>query len=486
MPAPADVLARIAAFEIDGPGPAPALPFAARLAREHGWTRRFADRVVREYLRFAALAVGRENPVCPSEQVDAAWHLHLTYTRSYWKRFCGDVLGQPLHHDPTRGGAAEAGKHRAMYAATLAAYRETFGEAPPADIWPPVDVRFGPDARHVVVNTAANWVVPKAWVRRAAAATGLAATVLVAASGCVGGLANPFDLVGTDFLYFLIPAMISAVALGRFGRSVLQYPGPEPGDEDLKFDWEQAAYLTGGAARLTTAAIARMIAAGTVRVTDDGKSLDAAGPTPAVQTRSENAIWLLLPLKNDRGDLKKATDAVGLNFAEEAARLRDEGFLLTGGRKLGVYLLGLLPLAFVVLAFGAPRWVMGVAAGKPVTYLVMTLIFGGFAGFVVAMGGSVRTTRRGDEVIDRLKDANARLKKGDGTTSADAAALGVALFGAAVLVDPMYAALNSWYPRQVSGDGGCSTGCGTSGDGGGGDGGGGCGSGCGGCGGGGD
>ena len=43
-----------------------------------------------------------------SEQVDAAWHLHLTYTRSYWDRFCKETLGQPLHHDPTRGGPAEA------------------------------------------------------------------------------------------------------------------------------------------------------------------------------------------------------------------------------------------------------------------------------------------------------------------------------------------------------------------------------------------
>jgi hypothetical protein len=34
--------------------------------------------------------------VTPSEQVDQVWHLHLTYTRSYWDEFCPNVLGQPF------------------------------------------------------------------------------------------------------------------------------------------------------------------------------------------------------------------------------------------------------------------------------------------------------------------------------------------------------------------------------------------------------
>ena len=163
----AALLARVEAFEIDGPD-APALPFAARLARENGWARPYADRVVREYKRFAFLAAAGFGPVCPSEDVDAAWHLHRTYTRSYWKRFCGEVLGQPLHHEPTKGGPAEARKHLAMYAHTLAAYREAFGEPPPPDVWPAAAERFGDDLRHRVVNTARNWVVPKRQVVRAA------------------------------------------------------------------------------------------------------------------------------------------------------------------------------------------------------------------------------------------------------------------------------------------------------------------------------
>ncbi|MBM3979664.1 MAG: hypothetical protein FJ304_05165 [Planctomycetes bacterium] len=126
------LLARIQAFDIDGGDVA--LPFAARLARENGWSRAYAARVVEEYKRFAFLATTGRAPVCPSEDVDAAWHLHLTYTKSYWQRFCADTLGRPLHHEPTKGGPAEGAKHLAMYADTLTAYRAAFGHAPPADV----------------------------------------------------------------------------------------------------------------------------------------------------------------------------------------------------------------------------------------------------------------------------------------------------------------------------------------------------------------
>ena len=132
---------RIEAFDMDGGGH-PALSFAARLARENGWTPAYAARVIREYKRFVVLAMTHGRPVCPSEDVDEAWHLHLTYTRSYWQRFCRDTLGSELHHEPTQGGPAEHTKHVAMYEETLAAYEAAFGEPAPADIWPLAEVRF--------------------------------------------------------------------------------------------------------------------------------------------------------------------------------------------------------------------------------------------------------------------------------------------------------------------------------------------------------
>jgi hypothetical protein len=124
-----------------------ALTFEARLAREQGWSNAFTERVMREYRRFVYMAATDPVPVTPSEAVDAAWHLHLTYSRHYWDVLCGAILKAPLHHDPTEGGAEQRTHFFGQYADTLARYEATFGAAPPADIWPAPAVRFAPPRR---------------------------------------------------------------------------------------------------------------------------------------------------------------------------------------------------------------------------------------------------------------------------------------------------------------------------------------------------
>ena len=96
---------RIEGHEFDVPGDS--LTFSARLARENAWSADYTAAVISEYRRFCFLAVHAGHPVTPSDQVDQAWHLHLTYTHDYWARFCPDVLGTSLHHGPTRGGHQE-------------------------------------------------------------------------------------------------------------------------------------------------------------------------------------------------------------------------------------------------------------------------------------------------------------------------------------------------------------------------------------------
>lgn len=171
------LLTRIEALTIDPPGAA--LSFASRLARENGWRPDYAVRVVHEYRRFLFLAASGERAVTPSDAVDQAWHLHLAYTRSYWDDLCGSVLGRPLHHGPTAGGASEGLRYREQYAATLARYAEMFGEAAPAEIWPDVDARFA--GRFERVDRSRVVVLPRA----AALFAGLplAGVVLAAASG---------------------------------------------------------------------------------------------------------------------------------------------------------------------------------------------------------------------------------------------------------------------------------------------------------------
>lgn len=151
----------LSAYEV---GPVDAdLSFTARLARENGWSPRHAARVFEEYRRFLFLAVTAGHPVTPSDAVDQAWHLHLSYTRDYWERLCPDVLGQPLHHGPTKGGRAEGERFFEQYAQTLRSYEAAFGAAP-ADIWPDARRRLQIDPLARRVHPREALILPRRWL----------------------------------------------------------------------------------------------------------------------------------------------------------------------------------------------------------------------------------------------------------------------------------------------------------------------------------
>lgn len=123
-------------------GEAAAAAFTRHLARENLWTAAHAEAVVTEYRRFCYLACVAGFEVTPSDAVDQAWHLHLTYTRDYWDGFCPHSLGRPLHHLPGDGTAGAADRFASQYGKTLGLYGEIFGHAAPAAIWPAPAQRF--------------------------------------------------------------------------------------------------------------------------------------------------------------------------------------------------------------------------------------------------------------------------------------------------------------------------------------------------------
>lgn len=184
---------RIQAFSLDKSEVQ--LSFSKRLARENGWSLRYAQQAIEEYKKFAFLAVAAGHPVTPSDQVDQVWHLHLTYTRSYWEEFCSQVLQTPLHHEPTLGGEAENQKFDDWYSQTLESYERFFGVKPPVEIWSPPKDRFGRDLYFTRVNTQQNWVLPKLQVQKAAI-TSIAILFTLILSGCYLGNSenniNPF------------------------------------------------------------------------------------------------------------------------------------------------------------------------------------------------------------------------------------------------------------------------------------------------------
>jgi hypothetical protein len=155
-----EILERIKRFSFD-PG-APAFSFAARLAKDNGWTELYALRVLEEYRRFAFLAVAAGHLAVPSDQVDQAWHQHILFSES-WTDFCRTILGRKLNHEPARAEDSGSGRFKAGYEQTIDSYRRFFGE-PPADIWPGAAVRFGRDLHYRRVNTATHFAIPKAWL----------------------------------------------------------------------------------------------------------------------------------------------------------------------------------------------------------------------------------------------------------------------------------------------------------------------------------
>jgi hypothetical protein len=151
------ILEQLECMRIEPDGAASTFP--ARLARENDWSAQYANRVFDEYRRFLFLAVTCQHPVTPSDEVDQAWHLHLTYSRHYWDTLCRQILQQPLHHGPTSGGANESKRYHDQYERTLEAYSQAFGHEPPIDIWPDARHRFGTEYRRVAIGQ--HWKVPK-------------------------------------------------------------------------------------------------------------------------------------------------------------------------------------------------------------------------------------------------------------------------------------------------------------------------------------
>lgn len=209
------------AMRIGPEGAAPA--FAARLARENGWTSGYAEAVVEEYKRFLFLAATGSEPVTPSDEVDQAWHLHLAYSRHYWDVLCAGILKRPLHHGPATGGEGKGSRYRRQYEATLRLYRRVFGTAPPPAIWPDPGSRFS--GRSVRVDRRHYWLVPRAFPRiagLAGAAAMVGACSLLSASGgggdWIAGVLGALAGAGCIALTLAAVARTSRTRSGRRDR----------------------------------------------------------------------------------------------------------------------------------------------------------------------------------------------------------------------------------------------------------------------------
>ncbi|MDI9365665.1 MAG: hypothetical protein QM541_11990 [Flavobacterium sp.] len=129
---------KIKNFQFDEPNAS--FPFSKKLAKEQHWSDGFTQKAIEEYRRFILLCCMLPNGASPSPIVDEVWHLHLTYTTSYWEAFCKQTLKKEIHHYPSKGGNEENIKHKEWYQQTLNLYETIFGEKPPLDIWPVAEI----------------------------------------------------------------------------------------------------------------------------------------------------------------------------------------------------------------------------------------------------------------------------------------------------------------------------------------------------------
>ncbi|MBO2012701.1 TIGR04222 domain-containing membrane protein [Hymenobacter negativus] len=475
--APPVLWAKLEALDLDGGA---ALSFSKRLARDNGWTAAFAQRVVLEYKRFVYLAATCGHPVTPSDEVDQAWHLHLVYTRSYWDELCGQVLGFPLHHGPTKGGAAEGHKFQDWYARTLQSYTAAFGTLPPADIWPEATVRFGEAPYYRRVNLRRHWLLPRLrWPFRLGRREGLGLLVALALVGCTSRLPlNPFNWYGSDFLMLfgvlcatLLPA---ALWLRHWAAGPLaDYAGPPLGTYEL-------ARLADHGRRVADCAIAALVHTGQAELVPERRIRRTAMPPPT--DPYERAVWNLIPeagatnldLLRKKGldpnskvlqDLDDGLKAKGVLFpARERARL--DGIL--GFTALGLALFGLVKV------------LVGLYRHRPVGLLLLLLLGLGFGTWSVYRNYGTWATGRGRQLLLKLVPA-LRQAQVDRAYSGQLVALCVAVFGITELAAFGMRTLVTYMqppPQSDGGSGGDSggSGCGSSGCGGGGCGG------CGGCG----
>lgn len=195
---------KIASFSLDEEEIA--FTFTDRLARENSWSKEFSKRAVEEYRKFLYLCCVSDQQITPSDEVDQVWHLHLTYTRSYWKKLCTETLGRELHHNPTKGGKSEAEKFDGNYSRTLRLYHEHFEEEAPADIWPVNSERFG-RAEHVRIDKLKFWCIRKPHLRIRIAVT-VVALMVFGMLNIAAKAKDWFSLIGLC-VFLLIMALIA-------------------------------------------------------------------------------------------------------------------------------------------------------------------------------------------------------------------------------------------------------------------------------------
>jgi hypothetical protein len=335
--------------------------FSDKLATEQVWTSAFTKRAIEEYKKFILLCCISGTGAAPSKIVDEVWHLHLTYTQSYWTDFCKNTLGKDIHHFPSPGGETEDQRHREWYAATLMLYKDIFGKEAPADIWPDpvmqgVKLELPPRGfrMEVILGIAAILISPFLFIYFSY------------------GTVFPFLLNGPQFLQFFplySAALMLSYILYRYldNKMVTQIAAANFPEDVTPF---QVAFFLYGKHRAFQTSVVDMVKKGLLEVTEDQHLIirnhqyeaKPDDPNPLITTLSteqDGTVYNYKDLLEKWMDQKKFSHPV-LNALEKYAfgrrgALRDYAFQAAFG---AVFLIRIAqgisnrhPVAFLVLEF---------------------------------------------------------------------------------------------------------------------------------------
>jgi uncharacterized protein (TIGR04222 family) len=402
--------------------------FRQQLAEQTSWSAEDCDRAIIEYLRFCCVAVRRAGKAVPSARVDAVWHLHLTWSRDYWLSFCPDRLGMSLHHQPALGVSGEREALRQDYAETLHTYQQLFGD-PDARWWPAwtVEAKRKPRPRRARRHSVIAW--------------GLLLPAFAASALALG----PLDWRGPEFLslYLTLMGLLLVASLGwrwwqRLKPRIASSAGP-----DGPPVW-QVAYLSGGPQGVVDAAAADLHEQGLLEWDPARKQLvrrgDALPEDPLQRT--------LLPHLDGPTSRLSQTEKAGV-----VQQIRDQvvrqGWWYAADEAKRIALISALPW-WLLTAFGVLKVAIGLARDRPVSSLVLLVIFA----VVIALAFQfIRPSRTaaGRKVLSSLRGRHAVMlrapRKGQ-------LGLAVALVGTSVLAGTAFADYHTLRHPPSSGDGG--------------------------------
>lgn len=355
-----ELWSKVGKFTFDEKGAT--LTFSHKLSQQQDWSATFTARVIEEYRRFIFLCCISPTGASPSKAVDEAWHLHLTYTKSYWIDFCKNTLGKDIHHNPSKGSDEENHKHEEWYKETLALYETVFGSLPPGDIWPPPQRGY------------TGLPEPKPKVR-SSIVMAIVALLLIPfiTSYFVYETFSPFSLTGPQFLRFYFFMMVMGlIAFYVYYKErariieeiVLHY---FPTDVSVF----QAAKFFYGKHRATQTGIVDLVRKKLLELTGDKKFIVHKNRFQ-LKPNEKNPLVPIFLYEEDGKEV--GYDAIAdwyydhkfshpaLDHLEELAK-KDESFLAKYLVILPVFLIGVL------------RLMQGLSNGHPVGFLTLGMIF---------------------------------------------------------------------------------------------------------------